>query len=193
MSFRARRGGQPKVPALPEGICFVRPHRNHAPFAPNLRLRQNAMMPSETQLPPVKGSSTQNLIFLLLCGGFVVNGIIITFIGPILPIFIHKWGLDDSRAGVFSLTQFGGSFVGVLASGFIVSAKGFKPAITLGLFMMGIGFALFDSPFYPLALAASVFFGVGYGLMTPGTNLWVAETYGDRRASALNVANLAWG
>jgi len=151
------------------------------------------MMPSETLLPQVKGSSTQNLIFLLLCGGFVVNGIIITFIGPILPIFIAKWKLDDTHAGMFFITQFVGSFVGVLASSALISARGFKPAITIGLTMMGIGFALWGAPSYFLALCASVFFGIGYGLSTPGTNLWVAETYGDRRASALNVMNLAWG
>lgn len=157
------------------------------------RLLQNAMMSSETQTVPVKGSSAQNLIFVLLCGGFIVNGIIITFIGPILPIFIAKWRLDDTHAGMFFTTQFVGSFIGVLASSAVVSAKGFKPAITLGLAMMGIGFALWSAPSYFLALCASAFFGLGYGLSTPGTNLWVAETYGDRRASALNVANLAWG
>lgn len=151
------------------------------------------MMSSETQTLAAKQNSVQNIIFALLCGGFIVNGIIITFIGPILPIFIGKWHLDDSHAGLFFITQFAGSFAGVLASSPLVSARGFKPAITLGLFMMGIGFAFFDAPYYWLALAASAFFGVGYGLMTPGTNLWVAETYGDRRASALNVANLTWG
>jgi fucose permease len=151
------------------------------------------MMPTERQTLPAKTLSVQNIIFALLCGGFMVNGIIITFIGPILPVFISKWHLDDSHAGLFFITQFIGSFCGVLASSALVSAKGFKPAITLGLFMMGIGFALFDAPYYTMALAASVFFGVGYGLMTPGTNLWVAESYGDRRASALNVANLTWG
>jgi len=150
-------------------------------------------MPSETQTIPPQGSSAQNLIFALLCGGFIVNGIIITFIGPILPVFIARWKLDDTHAGMFFTTQFVGSFVGVLASSALVSAKGFKPAITLGLAMMGIGFALWDAPSYFLALCASAFFGLGYGLSTPGTNLWVAETYGDRRASALNVANLAWG
>ncbi len=133
------------------------------------------------------------MIFILLCGGFIVNGIIITFIGPILPVFIAKWRLDDTHAGMFFTTQFVGSFVGVLASSALVSKKGFKPAITLGLAMMGVGFALWDAPSYFLALCASAFFGLGYGLSTPGTNLWVAETYGDRRASALNVANLAWG
>lgn len=163
------------------------------PFARQLRLRQNAMMPTETQLAPAKQRSAQNIIFALICGGFIVNGIIITFIGPILPIFINKWKLDDSHAGLFFITQFIGSFVGVLISSPLVSAKGFKPAITLGLAMMGVGFALFDVPYYTLALAASLFFGVGYGLMTPGSNLWVAESYGERRASALNIANFTWG
>ena len=151
------------------------------------------MMSSETQTLPAKRNSAQNLIFLLLCGGFIVNGIIITFIGPILPIFIAEWKLDDTRAGMFFITQFVGSFVGVLGSSALISARGFKPAITIGLFMMGIGFALWSAPSYFLALCANAFFGIGYGLSTPGTNLWVAETYGDRRASALNVMNLAWG
>jgi fucose permease len=151
------------------------------------------MMPSETQTLPARGTSAQNIIFLLLCGGFIVNGIIITFIGPILPIFISRWKLDDSHAGMFFITQFVGSFAGVLASSAFISARGFKPAITIGLSMMGIGFAMWAAPSYFLALCASAFFGIGYGLSTPGTNLWVAETYGDSRASALNVMNLAWG
>jgi MFS transporter, FHS family, glucose/mannose:H+ symporter len=151
------------------------------------------MMPTETQLPQVRQSSVQNTIFALLCGGFIVNGIVITFIAPILPIFMAKWGLDDSRAGLFSLVQFSASLVGVLISSALVSTKGFKPAIVLGLAMLGIGFALLNAPTFPLALLASGLYGLGYGFATPGTNLWVAESYGDRRASALNVANLAWG
>src|SRR6202030_4755172 len=102
------------------------------------------MMPSERQTFSGKRSSAQNLIFLLLCGGFIVNGIIITFIGPILPIFIAKWKLDDTHAGMFFITQFVGSFVGVLGSSALISARGFKPAITIGLSMMGIGFALWS-------------------------------------------------
>ena len=150
-------------------------------------------MSPRTQIAAGSRFSTQSLIFYLLCASFVVNGIIITFIGPILPVFIAKWNLDDSRAGLFSFTQFSGSIAGVLASSVLTSAKGFKPAITIGLAMMGVGFALLDAPTFPLALAASAFYGVGYGLSTPGTNLWVGESYGVRRASALNVINLAWG
>jgi fucose permease len=122
-----------------------------------------------------------------------LNGIVISFIGPVLPEFMVKWGLDDSRAGLFSLVQFSASLTGVLISSALVSTKGFKPAITLGLVMLGLGFALLNAPTFALALAASGIYGLGYGFNTPGTNLWVGENYGDRRASALNIMNLAWG
>jgi fucose permease len=156
-------------------------------------LRQNAMMSSKTQIPAKAPPSSQSRIFILLCAGFVVNGIVISFIGPVLPVFMVKWGLDDSRAGLFSLVQFSASLAGVLISSALVSAKGFKPAITQGLVMLGLGFALLNAPTFALALTASGLYGLGYGFNTPGTNLWVGETYGDRRASALNIMNLAWG
>jgi len=151
------------------------------------------MMSSKTQTVAIAPPSSQSAIFYLLCTGFVVNGIVISLIGPILPMFMAKWGLNDSRAGLFSLIQFSCSFVGVLVSSPLISAKGFKPAITLGLAFLGIGFALLNAPTLVLALAASGIYGLGYGFATPGTNLWVGESYGDRRASALSIVNLAWG
>jgi fucose permease len=151
------------------------------------------MVPSETQPQPAGGSSSRTVIFYLLCLSFILNGVIITFIGPLLTVFRVKCGLDDGRAGLFSTVQFSFSLAGVLISSALVSAKGFKPAITLGLAMLGIGFALLNAPTFPLALAASAIYGLGYGLSIPGTNLWVGESYGERRASALNIMNLAWG
>lgn len=151
------------------------------------------MMSSKTQTLEIASPSSQSVIFYLLCAGFVVNGIVISLIGPILPMFMAKWGLNDSRAGLFSLVQFSGSFVGVLASSSLISAKGFKPAITLGIALLALGFALLNAPTFVLALAASGIYGLGYGFATPGTNLWVGESYGARRASALAVVNLAWG
>ncbi|HEX2665581.1 MAG TPA: MFS transporter [Candidatus Acidoferrum sp.] len=151
------------------------------------------MMSSKTQTWAIASPSSQTVIFYLLGAGFVLNGIVISLIGPILPMFMAKWGLNYSRAGLFSLVQFSASFIGVLASSALISAKGFKPAITLGIALLGLGFALLNAPSFVLALAASGLYGLGYGLATPGTNLWVGESYGARRASALNVMNLAWG
>jgi len=151
------------------------------------------MMSSKTQIQPADGNSSRSIIFYLLCLSFVLNGVIITFIGPLLTVFRVKWGLDDSHAGLFSTIQFSFSLAGVLMSSALTAAKGFKLPITLGLAMLGIGFALLNAPTFPLALAASAIYGLGYGLSTPGTNLWVGESYGERRASALNIMNLAWG
>jgi fucose permease len=151
------------------------------------------MMSSKTQIELATENSSRTLIFYLLCFGFVLNGIIISFIGPLIPVFMAKWNLDYSRAGRFLLVQFLASFVGVLISSALISAKGFKPAIVIGLALLGVGFALLNSPAFPLALAASGVYGLGYGFATPGTNLWVSESYGERRASALNISNLAWG
>jgi len=151
------------------------------------------MMPLKTQTAVVEPQTAQSTIFYLLCAGFVLNGIVICLIGPLLPVFREKWALDDSRAGLFSTMQFASSMAGVLISSPLISAKGFKPAITLGLILLGIGFALLNASSFALALAASAIYGLGYGFATPGTNLWVGESYGERRASALNVANLAWG
>lgn len=151
------------------------------------------MMSSKTQTWALASPTSQTVIFYLLCAGFVINGIVISLIGPILPMFMARWGLNDSRAGLFSLVQFSASFIGVLVSSALISAKGFKPAITLGIALLGLGFALLNAPTFALALAASGLYGLGYGFATPGTNLWVGESYGARRASALSVMNLAWG
>jgi fucose permease len=151
------------------------------------------MMSSKTQIQATTENSSRTLIFWLLCFGFVINGVIINFVGPLLPTFRERWALDDSRAGLFSTVQFAVSLVGVLLSSPLITKKGFKPAITFGLTLMGIGFAILNSRAFALALFASGVYGFGYGFVTPGTNLWVGESYGQRRASALNLANLAWG
>jgi fucose permease len=42
-------------------------------------------------------------------------------------------------------------------------------------------------------MAACAGFGLGYGLLTPGTNLFVAELGGAKSASLLNLLNFTWG
>src|SRR5205823_6290540 len=147
-------------------------------------------MSCKTQTGAAASPSSPSVFFYLLCAGFVLNGIVISLIGPILPMFMAKWRLNVSRAGLFSLVQFSGSFVGVLTSSVLISAKGFRPAITLAVALLVVGFALLNAPTFALALAASGIYGRGYGFATPGTNLWVGESYGARRASALSVMNL---
>ena len=132
-------------------------------------------------------------IFAILFAGFVLSGIATTMIGPILPVFIRRWGLDDSQAGIFPMLQFLAALLGTLASGALMSRRGYRPPLVLGYTLMGFGLATMNAAAHVNALIAISALGLGYGLTTPGTNLYVAEAGGPRSASLLSVLNLTWG
>jgi FHS family glucose/mannose:H+ symporter-like MFS transporter len=134
----------------------------------------------------------RNLLALLFAG-FVLSGIATTIIGPMLPIFIRRWSLDDGQAGLFSTIQFLAALGGTLASSAIATWRGYKPPLVLGYALMGGGLACLNADTHVVALAATTAFGLGYGLITPGTNLFIAELGGAKSASLLNQLNFAWG
>ncbi len=144
---------------------------------------------------PAAGSDaekTRNITRLLFVG-FVVNGVVTVILGPILPVLIARWGLNDSQAGAFFPTQFIGSWLGTLVSSAVIARKGYRLPIGIGYAMLGLGVAGLSSPNIFGALAATAVFGFGYGMLTPGTNLYIAETGGARRAAALSLVNFTWG
>ena len=71
--------------------------------------------------------------------------------------------------------------------------RGYRPSLVVGYALMGFGLAALNAGTHVNALAAATALGLGYGLITPGTNLYVAEAGGARSASLLNLLNLAWG
>jgi fucose permease len=141
----------------------------------------------------INGAPSQRNLLTLLFAGFVLSGIATTIIGPMLPIFIRRWSLDDGQAGLFSTIQFLFALGGSLASGAIAAWRGYRPALVLGYALMGGGLAFLNADSHMVALVATAAFGLGYGLITPGTNLFVAELGGAKSASLLNQLNFAWG
>src|SRR5712691_4806237 len=132
-------------------------------------------------------------LLVLLFAGFVLSGIATTIVGPMLPIFIKRWSLDDGQAGFFSTIQFLAALGGTLASSAIAGWRGYRPALVLGYGLMGGGLAFLNADTHHVAIAATAAFGLGYGLTTPGTNLFVAELGGANSASLLSHLNFAWG
>lgn len=129
---------------------------------------------------------------MLLFAGFVLTGIVTTILGPILPVFISRWSLDDARAGFFFTAQFAGSLAGVGLSSYLLSARGFRVTLILGYLFIAAGIAALTSNNTSLALCAAVVYGAGFGLVIPATNLFVAEQAGEKQSSALSLLNLAW-
>lgn len=145
-----------------------------------------------TLASPARTSSHSGLLALLFAG-FVLSGIATTIVGPMLPVFIRRWSLDDGQAGLFSMVQFLAALVGTVISGPLMSWRGYRLPLVLGYALIGAGLAALNANSHLNALIATTGFGVGYGLITPGTNLFVAELGGTKSSSLLNLLNFAWG
>jgi MFS transporter, FHS family, glucose/mannose:H+ symporter len=146
-----------------------------------------------TQVVAVPVISRQRGLLAVLFGGFVLTGIAISVLGPLLPVFINRWSLDDSKAGLFSTVAFSSSLVGVAFSSAITSFFGYRPPIVAGYVLMSLGLVGLNSPLLTIALIAAGGIGLGYGMAVPGTNLCVAEMGGPRSAGLVSLVNLAWG
>ena len=114
---------------------------------------------------------------LILAGqiAFLPTGILTTLLGPMLPILIARWAMNDTQAGNLFLVQFLASLVGVQLSGVLLARWGFRPALLLGLLLMACGVATLYMGSLWLGLAAVAAYGLGLGLIIPTDNLLIAE------------------
>jgi len=102
-------------------------------------------------------------LLVLLFAGFVLSGIATTIVGPMLPIFIRRWSLDDGQAGLFSSIQFLAALGGTLASSMIAAWRGYKPPLVLGYALMGGGLASLNADTHGVALTATAAFAWAMG------------------------------
>jgi FHS family glucose/mannose:H+ symporter-like MFS transporter len=151
------------------------------------------MSTTTTVTIPERTTNSRTSLMAVLFIGFILSGIATTIVGPMLPVFIRKWTLDDGQAGFFSSVQFLASLVGTVVSGAWMAWRGYRPSLVAGYAFIGYGLATLNANTHANALAATAAFGLGYGLITPGTNLYVAEAGGARSASLLNLLNFTWG
>jgi fucose permease len=122
----------------------------------------------------------------------VPNGVITVILGPLLPLLSSRWGLNDTQAGYLVTAQFLACLLATLASAEILPSLGFRWTMVVGLVFMTFGTATLMASSYTWALAAAACNGIGIGLASPTTNLLVARTPADRRASSLNLLNFFW-
>jgi MFS transporter, FHS family, glucose/mannose:H+ symporter len=128
---------------------------------------------------------------------FLPAGILTTLLGPMLPILIARWALNDTQAGNLFLVQFLASLVGVQVSGWLLQRWGFRPAFLLGLVLMAAGVSTFYIGSLTLGLVSVAAYGFGLGLLIPTDNLLIAEISNGSglysRASAVSLLNFFWG
>src|SRR5271168_3248820 len=136
---------------------------------------------------------------LILAGqiAFLPTGVLQTLLGPMLPILIVRWSMNDTQAGNLFLVQFLVSLVGVQLSGILLARFGFRPAFLWGLLLMAGGSATIYMGSFWLGLVSVAVFGLGLGLIVPSDNLLIAEIGSSAgpssRAGAVSLLNFFWG
>jgi fucose permease len=123
----------------------------------------------------------------------VLTGMVMTVLGPILPVLSMRWELNDMQAGYLFFAQFASSCVGMLLSGVLVQRYGYRKTMMAGLLLMAVGIGLLARANWMFGLIAVCIYGVAFGTNTPATNLFVAEANPNKSASALNLLNSSWG
>ena len=124
---------------------------------------------------------------------FLPTGVLMTLLGPMLPLLIARWALNDAQAGNLFLVQFLAAVVGVQLSGVLLTRLGYRPAFLSGLLLMAVGAALLYAGSARLGMAAIGIYGLGVGLIVPTDSLLIAEISGDSRTRAVNLLNFFWG
>jgi FHS family glucose/mannose:H+ symporter-like MFS transporter len=168
-------------------------------------------MPSA--LSELSSSSSNRKLILAGQIAFLPTGILTTLLGPMLPILIARWTMNDTQAGNLFLVQFLAAVVGVQLSGVLLARWGFRPAFLLGLLLMASGVATIYMGSLGLGLAAVATYGLGLGLIIPTDSLLIAEigarsipssgvsseasseasSTGSASASAVSLLNFFWG
>jgi MFS transporter, FHS family, glucose/mannose:H+ symporter len=152
------------------------------------------MISAQAELPPP--SSNRKLIVAAQIA-FLPTGILTTLLGPMLPILIARWVLNDTQAGNLFLVQFLASLLGVQLSGVLLARWGYRPPFLLGLLSMAAGVSTLYMGSSSLGLASVAAYGLGLGLIIPTDNLLIAEIGFSSgltsRAGAVSLLNFFWG
>ncbi|MGB9466102.1 MAG: hypothetical protein WBR10_13405, partial [Candidatus Acidiferrum sp.] len=107
-----------------------------------------------TQAIAINAAARQRYLLVLLFAGFVLTGLEITLAGPMMPQFIARWSLNDSRAGLLLAIEFSGSLAGVWLSSFITHFLGARTSLVVGYLMVGAGLATVNASSMTVVLFA---------------------------------------
>ncbi|MFZ0685504.1 MAG: MFS transporter [Terriglobales bacterium] len=128
---------------------------------------------------------------------FLPTGILTTLLGPMLPILIARWAMNDTQAGNLFLVQFVAMLAGVQSSRVLLARWGFRPAILSGLLLMAFGVAALSTAAHSLGLISVAVYGLGLGMIIPTDNLLIAEISTGSgltsRTGAVSLLNFFWG
>ena len=128
-----------------------------------------------------------------LHAGFVLIGVAMTMLGPVLPYFTQRWSLTTSQAGIFFSALYFASFLGTLMTSSLLPRFGFSRVIGAGHLCYALGLAFVGlGPWY-FSVACVAVYGLGYGFANPSVNLRATQLPSKNVAAAVSLLNFSWG
>ncbi|MGP4007489.1 MFS transporter [Streptomyces sp. 4N124] len=144
--------------------------------------------------PPLAPSVFSPSAVVASCVGFVLIGVLQALYGPSIPALREEFGLSPSAAGLGLSAHFVGGVAGVLLFDRLYGRIGNRRLLGVSYLLMAVGaagFALAQS--WPVALAAALLAGLGFGGIDYGLNQLFAVGFGHRSTAMLNVLNAHFG
>ncbi|MGW0763420.1 MFS transporter [Streptomyces sp. NPDC002814] len=144
--------------------------------------------------PPPAPSVFRPSAVVASCVGFVLIGALQALYGPSIPALREEFGLSPSAAGLALSAHFVGGVAGVLLFDRLYGRIGNRRLLGVSYLLMAVGaagFALAQS--WPVALAAALLAGLGFGGIDYGLNQLFAVGFGRRSTAMLNVLNAHFG
>ncbi|MFG2581616.1 MFS transporter [Streptomyces malaysiensis] len=135
-----------------------------------------------------------NAAVVASCVGFVLIGALQALYGPAIPAFREEFGLSPSGAGLGLSAHFVGGVTGVLLFDRLFGRLGNRQILASSYVLMAVGAAgVALAPAWPLALAAALLAGLGFGGIDYGLNQLFAIGFGHRSTAMLNILNAHFG
>jgi MFS family permease len=129
-------------------------------------------------------------LFLLVAAVLLVDTMFYAAITPLLPTYTDDFDLSKAAAGVLSASYAAGTLAGSLPGGWFAARVGPKPALLLGLTLMGVASLVFAFGANVVLLDAARFMqGIGGAFSWAGGLAWlIAVAPGARRGALIGSA-----
>ena len=121
-------------------------------------------------------------------------GLTISIVGPTVSAIASRLRVHDADLGLVFTANFLAASVSTLAAGRVYDRYGSRVVLPPGLAMLAVG-TLGEglAPTFPVLVLMAVLSGLGIGILNVGANVVAAAAYPERRESALNLLNAAFG
>jgi fucose permease len=130
----------------------------------------------------------------VLCGVFFAAGFGMAAIGPVVPELSARTGTSLAALGWLSIAIFLGSLAAQFIAGRASDRFGRRLVLAIGLTTLAAMLSIIGlAPRLAVILTAAAIYGIGYGSFSLSGNVMASELAPEKRASAVNLVNMAFG